>query len=113
MKSRKDAVEFCLKFPDSYEDYPFKDHNWTVIRHKSNNKIFAWIFERNGHIWINLKARPEWCDLWRNTYASVIPGYHLNKNHWNSVILDDSVPEDKIEIMIADSYELTRINHQN
>ena len=68
MKSRKEAIEFCLEFPDSYEDYPFHDNNWTVMRHKSNNKIFVCIFERNGQIWLNLKARPEWCDLWRSSF---------------------------------------------
>ncbi len=107
MKTRRDAVEFCLTFGDAYEDYPFKDKNWTLMRHKSNNKVFAWIFERNGFIWINVKDSPERLDFWRSVFESVVPAYHLDKKHWNSVILDGSVPDGDIMDMISDSYFLT------
>lgn len=107
MKTRKDAVDFCLQLENTYEDYPFSDKNWTLMRHRKNNKVFAWIFERNGHMWINVKGSPEWCDFWRSEYKSVIPAYHLNKTHWNSIILDGTVPNEKIHDMIYDSYKLT------
>ncbi len=44
---------------DAYEDYPFDDANWTIMRHRRGDKIFAMIFERAGHIWLNLKETPE------------------------------------------------------
>lgn len=108
MKTRSDAISFCLTFENVYEDYPFSDKNWCVIRHRANNKVFAWIFERDEHIWINVKCKPEWLSFWRNSFRSVVPAYHLNKEHWNSIILDESIPESEIHTMISESYELTR-----
>ncbi len=108
MITRREAVDFCLTFDGAYEDYPFDDANWTVMRHKGNNKVFAWIFERMGNIWINVKGKPEWNDFHRQMFSSVIPAYHLNKRHWNSIILDGTVPEEHIRDMISESYELTK-----
>ncbi|MBO5199348.1 MAG: MmcQ/YjbR family DNA-binding protein [Lachnospiraceae bacterium] len=107
MKERQDAIAYCLTLPEVYEDYPFHDPNWCVIRHRENKKVFAWIFEREGHIWINVKCDPEWREVWRSTYASVQPAYHLNKTWWNSIILDGSIPEEEIRRMIWESYDLT------
>ena len=49
---------------------------------------------------------PQWRDFWREAYAAVIPGYHQNKEHWNTVILDGSIPDEEIRRMIAESYDL-------
>ena len=108
MKTRKDAVDFCLTLKDTYEDYPFDDFNWTIMRHKKNKKMYAAIFERNGKIWVNVKTVPELSELLRNAYESVIPAYHMNKTHWNSVILDGTVPDEEIKNVISDSYDLTK-----
>lgn len=108
MNSRREAVSFCMRLGSVYEDYPFHDANWTVMRHIHNKKVFAYIYERQDHIWINVKCDPQWRDLWRSTFSSVIPAYHMNKEHWNSIILDGSVPDADIERMIAESYELTK-----
>lgn len=107
MKSRKEITACCLKLDGVYEDHPFSDPNWTVIRHKENQKVFAWIFERDGHIWLNVKCDPEWREFWREAFPSVLPAYHLNKNHWNSIILDGTVPDGEIRRMIGESYDLT------
>lgn len=107
MKKRAEVIEFCMKLKDVYEDYPFHDMNWTLIRHKKNKKAFAWIYEREGNIWINVKCDPEWRDFWRSTYESVIPGYHQNKEHWNSIILDGTIPDYDVIRMIEESYSLT------
>ena len=108
MRTREEAVRHCLTYPDVYEDYPFHDPNWCVIRHRGSRRVFAWIFERGGHIWINVKCEPEWRDFWRAAFPAVVPAYHLNKKHWNSVILDGSVPEAEIRRMIGESYDLTK-----
>lgn len=108
MLTREEAIAFCLTLKDVYEDYPFRDPNWTVIRHRANKKVFAWIYEKDGRIWINVKCDPQWRDFFRSAFPSVVPGYHLNKEHWNSIILDGTVPEKEIRKMIGESYELTK-----
>lgn len=54
-----------------------------------------------------LKCDPEWLQFWRIAFDSVIPAFHLNKKHWNSIILDGTIPEKDIEMMIGNSYDLT------
>ena len=106
MSTRQDALDSGLRFPDTYVVAPFKDQNWQLVRYRPNRKAFLWSFEREGNIWINLKADPDWSIVWRHEFESVIPAYHHNKEHWNSVILDGSVPAENIRFMIAHSYEL-------
>lgn len=108
MITREEAISYSLTFEEVYEDYPFHDDNWSVIRCKGNKKIFACIYERMDQIWINVKVDPEWRDFWRSAYPSVIPAYHMNKENWNSIILDGTVPEEDIKRMIAESYQLVR-----
>ncbi|GLC78166.1 MmcQ/YjbR family DNA-binding protein [Lacrimispora brassicae] len=107
MKTRAELISYCLTYPESYEDYPFRDHQWTVIRHRKNRKVFAWIYERDGLVCINLKCDPEWVEFWRNAFTGVLPGYHLNKKYWNTILLDGSVPESDIKRMIGESFDLT------
>ncbi|MCR5546289.1 MAG: methylated-DNA--[protein]-cysteine S-methyltransferase [Lachnospiraceae bacterium] len=106
MQSREEVLAFGLTFPDTYQDTPFHDQNWQLIRIKGSKKAFLWTYEMNGYININIKVDPEWRDFWRDAYESVIPGYHQNKEHWNTVILDGSIPDSDIKRMIAESYEL-------
>lgn len=106
MRSRKDVIEYCSKFPDVFEDYPFRDPNWTCMRIRGTNRIFAWIFEREGNIWVNVKCDPQWREFWRSAYPAVVPAYHMNKVHWNSVILDGTIPEKEIKRMLGESFDL-------
>ncbi len=108
MRTRQEAIDLCLSLDGAYEDYPFHDFNWTVMRHKGNRKMFASIYEHMGNIWINVKCDPNLAHMWRSTFDSVVPAYHMNKLHWNSIILDGAVPSDAIKNMIYDSYELTK-----
>ena len=108
MVTRADVIALCLRLPDSYEDYPFDDPNWTVMRHKTNRKTFALIFERQGHLWVNVKAEPQWGDFWKSTYPAVVPAYHMNKRHWVSIILDGSMSEEQVFQLIAESYKLSQ-----
>ena len=106
MVSRQEALEYGLSFPDTYQDAPFKDRNWQLVRVKGSKKAFLWTYERDGFINLNVKADPEWIQFWRDTYPSVLPGWHQNKDHWNTIILDGTVPDKDIKRMIAESYDL-------
>lgn len=110
MKTRKEALDYGLSFPNTYQDAPFHDTNWQLVRVKKSKKAFLWTYERDGFINLNVKAAPEWRDFWRSAYSSVIPGWHQNKEHWNTIILDGSIPRKDIERMIAESYDLVTDN---
>ena len=106
MRTREEALEFGLSLLDTYQDAPFHDDNWQLVRVKGSGKAFLWTYERNGFINLNVKVSPEWRDLWRDIYEAVVPGWHQNKENWNTIILDGSIPTDEIKRMIAESYDL-------
>ena len=106
MMTREEALAYGMSFDNVYEEKPFRDPNWQLVRIKGSKKTFLWIYEREGYINLNVKVNPEWRDFWRSTYESVTAGYHLNKEHWNTIILDGTVPEKEIKRMIAESYDL-------
>ena len=106
MTTREEAIAYGLTFPNTYMETPFKDTNWQLIRVKESKKAFLWIYEREGYINLNVKVATEWRDFWRKAFKSVIAGWHQNKEHWNTIILDGSVPENDIKTMIAESYAL-------
>ena len=106
MKTREEALAYALSFPKTYQEAPFHDNNWQLVRVEGSKKEFLWTYEREGYMNFNVKADPQWRDFWRSTYASVIPGWHQNKDHWNTIILDGTVPEQEIQRMIAESYDL-------
>lgn len=106
MKTRKEALAYGLSFPDTYQDAPFHDDNWQLVRVRGSKKAFLWTYERDGYINLNVKADPEWRDFWRNAFEAVIPGWHQNKEHWNTIILDGSIPDADIKRMIGESYDL-------
>ena len=106
MRTREEVLAFALSFPDTYQDAPFHDDNWQLVRVKGSKKAFVWTYERNGYMNLNVKVDPEWRDYWRDAFASVVPGWHQNREHWNTIILDGSVPDDAVREMIAESYRL-------
>lgn len=106
MQTREEVLAFALSFPDTYQDAPFHDDNWQLVRVKGSKKAFVWTYERNGYMNLNVKVAPEWRDYWRDAFASVVPGWHQNREHWNTIILDGSVPDDAVREMIAESYRL-------
>ena len=106
MKTREEILAYGLTFADTYVDTPFSDTNWQLVRVKQSKKAFLWTYEKDGFLNLNVKADPEWRDFWRRTYESVIPGYHQNKEHWNTIILDGSIPDEDVKRMIAESYDL-------
>jgi predicted DNA-binding protein (MmcQ/YjbR family) len=113
MITRKELIDYCLIFPAAYEDYPFDDlakspDSWAVMRHSGNKKSFALIYERGGRLFINLKCDPAEADFLRQAFSDVLPAYHMNKTHWNTVIVGGDVPYDELKRQIAVSYDLIK-----
>lgn len=105
---KQSIIQYCLSFGDTYEDYPYKNSQMALMRCKHNRKTFAWIYEKNDEIWINGKVYPNWREFWRSKFDSVIPGYHSNKEHRNTIILDGTIPDEDVKLMISESYGLVR-----
>jgi predicted DNA-binding protein (MmcQ/YjbR family) len=93
---------FLAKF-GAAEDQPFGP---TVYVYKVAGKMFGTMGADEDPARINLKCDPEEALMLRKHYESVIPGYHMNKTHWNTIICDGSIPKDEIIEMIDDSYDL-------
>lgn len=101
--NKEKVRNYFLSCPESYEDFPFGEE---ITIFKVKNKWFGLLVEREGNLQINLKCDPDEALILRDLFKSVLPGYHMNKKHWNTVILDGSIPEKEIEAMIYSSYVL-------
>lgn len=106
MDTRKEALDYGLSFPNTYVEAPFHDQNWQLVRVKGSKKAFLWTYIRDGYVNLNVKTDPEWRDYWRSAFSSVIPGWHQNKEHWNTILLDGTIPDEAVRRMIAESYDL-------
>ena len=95
--------EYCLSKKGTKEGFPFDEETLVI---KVMGKIFALISLDEIPTRINLKSDPEKAVELRDKYESVLPGYHMNKTHWNTVIVDGTIRDSLIKEMIDDSYDL-------
>ena len=93
----------CLSFPGSEESFPFGPENSVF---KVGGKIFALSRLTTEPLRISLKCEPELAEGLRAPHEAIIPGYHLNKRHWNTVTLDGSLPAQMVTDLLGDSYDL-------
>ena len=93
--------EYCLSKKEAEESFPFGDG---TLVFKVCDKMFA-LMNLDGDLSINLKCDPEKAITLREEYSSVLPGYHMNKKYWNTVLIDGTVPEKLIYNWIDHSYE--------
>lgn len=107
MRTKEEAAEACLGFAGAYRDMPFDD-NFIAVRHAGNKRIFALIYDLEGQVRINLKADPAHIYDYREAFSAVTPGYHMNKNHWNTVTLDGTMTDEEILFLMAESFDLTK-----
>ena len=107
MMTKREIIDHCLTFSEVYEDYPF-DETTALVRHIGNKKMFALVDHLHGRLQITLKCEPMKADFLRSVFAGVIPGYHMNKEHWNTVYVDSDVPEQELYEMIQHSFDLTK-----
>ena len=103
MKMEQAVKQYLLSKPEAEEDFPFGPE---AAVYKVCGKMFALLFHQQGECRINLKCDPEEALELRHVFAAVLPGYHMNKKHWNTVRLDGSLPQGEIERMIDNSFRL-------
>ncbi len=99
---QQEIISYCSAKDDAVVDFPFGDD---VMVFKVKNKMFALIGlkERVG---INLKCDPVYAWALRKKYEAVVPGYHMNKKHWNTIYFDGTIPKTLLFEWIDDSYDL-------
>jgi predicted DNA-binding protein (MmcQ/YjbR family) len=95
--------EFCLTLLGSRETFPF-DGETSVF--KVGGKMFALSHLAGKPLSVSLKCDPDFAEHLRATYPAVTAGYHLNKRHWNSIVIDGSIPDEMLRDLIRDSYDL-------
>lgn len=107
MRSHKEIEDYLLSKPGSFLDYPFGEG---VAVYKvglpETAKMFAIIQEGKDPVSVSLKCDPLLAETLRDKYETVLPGYHLNKKHWNTVICSGQVPEEELKSFIDLSYHL-------
>lgn len=103
MITHKEVEEYVLGMPNAKLDYPFgKD----VAVYKIDDKMFALIAEGTTPVRISLKCDPKLSQMLREKYETVMPGYHLNKKHWNTIVLSGQLEWPEVQDLIRHSYLL-------
>ena len=95
--------DHCLSFTGAEETFPFGPDTSVF---KVAGKMFALSQLGADSLRVSLKCEPDLAEALRGAHAAVLPGYHLNKRHWNTVTIDGSLPDETIGDMIEDSYDL-------
>jgi predicted DNA-binding protein (MmcQ/YjbR family) len=103
----KTVEDYVLSMPNAVLDYPFGEG---VAVYKVKDKMFALIQEGKEPVRISLKCDPQLSKLLREKYETVLEGYHLNKKHWNTVILTGQLPWEEVQALIRHSYDLVAGN---
>jgi predicted DNA-binding protein (MmcQ/YjbR family) len=101
--NHKTIEEYILSMPGAVLEYPFGKE---VAVYKAQDKMFALIAEGTEPVRLSLKCDPELSKVLREKYESVMPGYHLNKKHWNTIILTGQLSWDEVQDLIRHSYIL-------
>jgi|LGVE01.1.fsa_nt_gb predicted DNA-binding protein (MmcQ/YjbR family) len=102
--TRQELVDYFLSLPFAKETYPFDE---VTAVFKVGGKMFSLMsVNESDRLSINLKNTPDQNILMRQIYEDVIPGYHMNKTHWNTVYCDNKLEDSPIYKMIDDSYHI-------
>ena len=101
--THKKVEEYLLSMPNARLDYPFGEN--TAV-YKAGDRMFALVSEKSDPLKISLKCDPKLAETLREKYETVMPGYHLNKKHWNTILLTGQLEWDEIKDLIRHSYNL-------
>lgn len=107
--NRKELEEYLLSFPNTWLDFPFGETTSVYkIGHKETGegKMFALVDDTSKPLRISLKCDPQLAETLREKYETVLPGYHLSKKHWNTIICSGQLSDDEIKDLILLSYQL-------
>jgi predicted DNA-binding protein (MmcQ/YjbR family) len=111
--THKELEEYLLSFSNSWLDYPFgEDTAVYKVGHKETGegKIFALIAQGSNPLRVSLKCDPILAETLREKYETVVPGYHLNKKHWNTIICTGQLDNEEIKDLARLSYNLVAKN---
>jgi predicted DNA-binding protein (MmcQ/YjbR family) len=103
MMDHKTVEDYVLSMPNAMREYPFGEE---VAVYKVDGKMFALIPEGKTPVRISLKCDPQLAQLLRGKYDEVMEGYHLNKKHWNTIVLSGQLAWEEIQALIRHSYQL-------
>jgi predicted DNA-binding protein (MmcQ/YjbR family) len=101
--THKKVEEYLLSMPNAELDYPFGEN---IAVYKVKDKMFALVTEKKMPVQLSLKCDPLLAETLRQKYDTVMPGYHLNKKHWNTILLTGQLEWDEIQGLIRHSYDL-------
>lgn len=101
----KTVEVYILSMPNVRLEYPFGEE---VAVYKLGDKMFALIDEKSSPLRLSLKCDPQLAMTLRERYESVMPGYHLNKKHWNTLLLTGQLTWEEVQDLIRHSYELVK-----
>lgn len=107
--THKDLEEFLLSMPNVWLDFPFGEGvSVYKVGHKESGggKLFAIIADNSNPLRVSLKCDPQLAEKLREKYETVLPGYHLNKKHWNTIICSGQLSDEEIKDLARHSYQL-------
>jgi len=114
--TRKEIEDYLLGLSNAWLDFPFGE-NTSVYKightETGNGKMFALVDDKSNPLRISLKCDPLLAEKLREDYETVLPGYHLNKKHWNTIICTGQVPDDELKSLILISYNLVNKSDVN
>jgi len=99
----EDLRDYVLSLKNVEESFPFGED---TLVFKTNNKIFLLVSLSSSPLQFNVKCNPEKAIELREEYSCILPGYHMNKKHWNTVIVDGTLSQSQLKSFIKDSFEL-------
>ena len=107
--THKELEEYLLSFSNTWLDYPFGEGTAVYkFGHKETGegKMYAIIEEGSKPLRVSLKCDPNLAEILREKYETVVPGYHLNKKHWNTIICSGQLSDEEIKDLVRHSYDL-------
>lgn len=107
--THKELEDFLLSFPNTWLDFPFGEETSVYKvgdKAAGEGKLFAIIANDSKPLRVSLKCDPLLAETLREKYETVVPGYHLNKKHWNTIIYTGQLPDDEIKDLAHLSYRL-------
>lgn len=109
MITHKEVEEYLMSMPGAWLDYPFGEG--VAVYKTKEDKLFALVAEKSDPLQLSLKCDPLLAKTLRERYESVMPGYHLNKKHWNTLLLTGQLTWEEVQDLIRLSYNLVIENN--